>query len=379
MSSQFHGAPTPKPPDSAADVRIGFVPLADCATLAIAHEKGFFARHGLKVELRKVQSWAQIHDRLLAGEFDLAHMLITMPLLRALESESRISSFCYAFTLSRHGNGILISNALWKDGVHDPAGLKTWLDSDVRRTLRLGIVYPRSTHEYFLKSWLDTGGLRVGPRIVLRIIPPQEMVGRLRKGEIDGFCVGEPWSRRAADSKLGRIVAESGSFLNGMGEKVLGTTLAWHQAHQHEHALLLRALSQASVWLEDPANHVEALDLLASKKYVNTARSAIESTLKDESSSVTGPGNPKHIQFFRDGTNFPSRKHAEWYLDQIVRWEQAAPEAAARVHLESLCLEEFHRVSLREWDPGGALRPDSGKGGSSPGEGISCHENPRMP
>jgi ABC-type nitrate/sulfonate/bicarbonate transport system substrate-binding protein len=349
------------------DLRIGFVPLADCATLAIALEKGFFARYGLRVELRKVQSWAQIHDRLQAGEIDMAHMLVTMPLMHALESGGRGKALCSAFTLSRHGNGILLSNAIWNAGVRDPRGLAAWMAADPRRMLRLGVVYPRSTHEYFLRSWLDAGGLKVGPRILLRVIPPQEMVGRLRKGEIDGFCVGEPWSRRAADSKLGRVVAESGTFLNGVGEKVLGTTAAWHKAHPGEHALVIRALFEASAWLESRSNRLEALDLLASKKYVNTARSAMVATLLGAE-----PGNPSDIQFFRDGANFPSRGHARWYLEQALRWGHAARDAADRVDLDALFLEEFYRSALprgldsyREGDK--ALPSSSGR--------TSCQES----
>jgi ABC-type nitrate/sulfonate/bicarbonate transport system substrate-binding protein len=372
MSSQRIDAGTEGP---SPDLRIGFVPLADCATLAIAHEKGFFARHGLRVELRKVQSWAQIHDRLQAGEIDMAHMLVTMPLMHALEGNGRGKALCSAFTLSRHGNGILLSNAIWNAGVRDPRGLAAWMAADPRRLLRLGVVYPRSTHEYFLRSWLDAGGLKAGQRILLRVIPPQEMVGRLRKGEIDGFCVGEPWSRRAADSKLGRVVAESGTFLNGVGEKVLGTTLAWHKAHPREHALVIRALVEASAWLEVRSNRMEALDLLASKKYVNTARSAMEATLLGAGTPGGEPGHPSGIQFYRDGANFPSRGHARWYLEQALRWGHAAPDAAARVDLDAIFLEEYYRSVLwKGLDPDREAAAAAGGDGVTPRGGTSCQE-----
>ncbi|MCW4628098.1 MULTISPECIES: ABC transporter substrate-binding protein [Marinomonas] len=48
---------------NAAPVRIGFIPLIDCAPFVIAHEKGFFLDEGVNVELSKEASWASIRDK----------------------------------------------------------------------------------------------------------------------------------------------------------------------------------------------------------------------------------------------------------------------------------------------------------------------------
>ena len=66
------------------DLKIGFIPLTDCAALVIAKEKGFFAKHGLNVELSKEASWANVRDKMTVGELDASHMLAAMPIASTL-------------------------------------------------------------------------------------------------------------------------------------------------------------------------------------------------------------------------------------------------------------------------------------------------------
>jgi ABC-type nitrate/sulfonate/bicarbonate transport system substrate-binding protein len=326
-------------------IRIGFVPLVDCALLAIAQERGCFARHHVDVELRKAQSWGQVRDKLAARELDAAHLLLTIPLQAALDAPGERPSLPYAFTLSRNGNGIILSNALWNEGVRDAAGLAGRLRAEPGRLLRLGVVFARGTQEYFLRSWLARAGLAIGDRIRLIIIPPQEMVGRLRKGEIDGFCVGEPWSRRAAASKLGRLVAESVSLFPGLGEKVLGVRADWHRAHSLGHARVLRALAEAHAWLADPSHLEAAIDIVASKRYVNAPRAVVDGALREAQARAAGPSSagPHSVG---EGTCLPSRAHAAWYLEQMARWGHADAAAAATIDMGALCLADFHRSAL---------------------------------
>ncbi len=343
---------------SDSTVQIGFIPLVDCALMAIAQECGHFAKQGLRVELRKAQSWSQIQEKTATGEFSAAHMLITMPLHSALGNLPGTSPFSYAFTLSRNGNGIILANAFWNWGVRDAAGLARWRTEHPGLVLRLGVVHPRGTQEYMLRSWLARGGLDIGPGIELRIIPPQEMVGRLRQGEVDGFCVGEPWSRRAAASKLGRIVAESVSLLPGLGEKVLGVKLAWHRDHPEVHARILRALASAARWLADAANFDAAVEIVSSKHYVNTQKSVVAAALRDAGEEAGGEavagesGVATEItRFLSDDCYAPARSHAQWYAEQMLRWGHAEPLSTARLDFSSLCLEQFYHDSVRRRDP----------------------------
>ena len=169
------------------------------------------------------------------------------------------------------------------------------------------------------------------------------MVGRLRKGEIDGFCAGEPWSRRASASKLGRLVAESGSLLPGLGEKVLGVRTAWHRSHSLAHSRLIRALTEASVWFSDPGNRSEAVEILASKRYVNTPKTVVEGALRDAAERIAPAAYAPTKGLQGPGADSPSQDHARWYLEQMARWGHVDVTGGAGPDLSSLCLEGFYQ------------------------------------
>ncbi len=338
-------------------LKIGFIPLADCAPLPVAEAKGFFSRRGLQVELCKQNSWAQIKQKLLLGELDAAHALVTMPLEMTMGFDCRPTPVGYAFALSRHGNAITLSNRLWNDGVRDAGGLALWLTSKSQgESLRLGVVCPHSTHEYFLRVWLFQAGLQLGDRIRLVVAPPQEMVNNLRQGLIDGFCAGEPWNQRASLSKLGGIVAVSGDVIPPCTEKVLAVRLSWHEAHREQHGALMLALADAAKWLHDPANHNEAVAILSDRRYVNTLPGPLSGALRGELQAGWRRvlNVPNFLRFHGDGTNFPWRSNAMWYADQMARWGAVRADDAARLEMRTLCLQDFYR-DVWVSHPGSAL------------------------
>jgi hypothetical protein len=60
-------------------IRLGFIPLTDCAPIVMAKELGLFKKYGLNVEVTKEASWANVRDKILTGELDGAHCLFSMP------------------------------------------------------------------------------------------------------------------------------------------------------------------------------------------------------------------------------------------------------------------------------------------------------------
>src|SRR3954471_17079772 len=67
-----------------APLRLGFVPLTDCAPLVMAAELGLFRKHGLNVSLNRELGWATVRDKIIYGELDASHALAAMPLAATL-------------------------------------------------------------------------------------------------------------------------------------------------------------------------------------------------------------------------------------------------------------------------------------------------------
>src|ERR1700694_4956410 len=62
-------------------LRVGYVPLCDCAPLVMARELGLFEKFGLAVELSREVGWATIRDKIFYGELEAAHALAPMPMM----------------------------------------------------------------------------------------------------------------------------------------------------------------------------------------------------------------------------------------------------------------------------------------------------------
>src|SRR5262249_17281648 len=126
--------------------------------------------------------------------------------------------------------------------------------------LTFGMVYPFSCHNYELRYWLAAADIDPDRDVRLAVIPPPYLADALRAGQIDGFCVGEPWNSVAVDAKVGVIVTPTTQLWPLSPEKVLGCRAEWAQRHPEQLAKLLRAIYHAALWVEHPAHHAEVAE-----------------------------------------------------------------------------------------------------------------------
>ena len=57
------------------EVKVGFIPLTDCASVVMASVKEFDRKYGIRIVPSKEASWAAVRDKLVNGELDAAHVL----------------------------------------------------------------------------------------------------------------------------------------------------------------------------------------------------------------------------------------------------------------------------------------------------------------
>ena len=166
------------------DLRLGFIPLADCAPLAVADAMGFFAAEGLQVSLVREASWATIRDKVQARLLDGAHMLGPMTLASTLGVGGERVHLIAPMALNLNGSAISVARglagrmrALDPDAmtVRSAAPLRQVIDQ--RRAagetpLTLAAVYPYSIHAYALRHWLAEAGIDPDRDVRLVITPP---------------------------------------------------------------------------------------------------------------------------------------------------------------------------------------------------------------
>ena len=290
-------------------LKFGFIKLTDMVPLAIAYEKGYFQDEGLSVTLEAQSNWKLILDRTISGELDGAHMLAGQPLGATIGFGTK-ADMVTAYSMDLNGNGITISNAVWKDlkpklpmkdgkPVHpiQPKYLKAVVD-DYRKhgkPFKMGMVFPVSTHNYELRYWLAAGGMNPGyyapdkgdisgnlkADVLLSVTPPPQMPATMEAGTIDGYCVGEPWNQQAVFKGIGVPVATDYDIQKNNPEKVFGVTKAWAEKYPNTHIRVIKALIRAGHWLdaENNKNRVEAVKIISRPNYVGADEKVIANSM----------------------------------------------------------------------------------------------------
>ncbi len=349
-------------------VVVGFIPLLDCASLVVAAERGFAAEEGLDLRLVRETSWANIRDRVIVGQFDAAHMLAPMPIAAALGIGHLQTSLIAPMSLGLGGNAITVSLSLWEEmtGEGAVAGEFSLAQAEALRRvvaaredsgaepLTFGMVYPFSCHNYELRYWLASAGIDPDKDVRLAVIPPPFLADALRTGQIDGFCVGEPWNSVAVDAGVGAIVTPTTALWPHSPEKVLGLRSEWAERYPEELAALLRALYRAARWIETPANHAEVARLLSDPRYVGTSAGLLHRALAGRLALQPG-AEPTHLRdFFVPASHqagFPWTSHALWLYTQMVFWRQVEHSLEHLNAARQTYRPDLYRTALIGIDP----------------------------
>ena len=334
------------------NLEIGFLPLTACAPLAVAKEKGFFAKHGLdEVSLVRESSWRGITDGITGGYLDAAQMPSGMPVwLTVGGHDGRPVPVVSSLTLTRNGNAITLDKRFYDQGVYTLADFKQLLQQSATQEHTLGMVHPSSMHNMLLRYWLAAGGIDPDEDVSLKTIPPAQMVADLQAGTIDGYCVGEPWNFRAAIEGVGFTIATDLEIWQGHPGKVLGVREDWAEAYPNTHIALVKALLEACQYCADEKNFQELREILSRREYVSTNEDYIQ--FGDANAYVCSLEQPMrqyaHHLFFGDGVNRPSRTEHLWMMTQMARWGDVPFPRNWLEILERVCRVNVFSTAARE-------------------------------
>lgn len=345
-------------------VVVGFIPLLDCAPLVAAAEKGFAADEGIDLMLVRETSWANIRDRVVVGHFDAAHMLGPMAVASSLGIGHLQVPIAAPLSLGLGGNAITVSNALWEkmswqgadigaDPLTQGHALRNVVSSRElagKGPLTFAMVYPFSCHNYELRYWLAACGIEPDQDVRLIVLPPPLLVDALREGQIDGFCVGEPWNSLAVSVGAGCIVAPTSAIWRLSPEKVLACRLGWAQRFPDRTAALIRALYRAALWCEQPSHREELARLLGQPRYIGAPPEVLLRGLTGNLSLAPG-STPRSIPDFyvptRQAATFPWVSHALWFYSQMVRWGQVQFAEDHLAAVRSTYRPDLYRAALQ--------------------------------
>src|SRR6478735_6570030 len=296
------------------EVKVGFIPLTDCASIVVAAEMGFDKKYGIKIVPSKEASWAAVRDKLTNGELDASHVLYGLIYALQLGTGGPQKDMAVLMNLSNNGQAITLSSQLLDKGVKDGAALKKVVDSKDKE-YTFAQTFPTGTHAMWLNYWLASNGIDPIKDVKSITVPPPQMVANMRVGNMDGYCVGEPWNARAVMDKIGYTVNTTQDIWVDHPEKVLGCTAEFVQKYPNTARALIMAVLDASMYIDDMKNRAAVATLIAQKSYVNAPEDAVLGRFTGEYDNGAGKTwkDPNFMKFYNGGkTNYPYLSDGMW-------------------------------------------------------------------
>lgn len=314
---------------------VAYMPLLDAAPLIVAQEMGFAEAEGITLDLVSAPSWSSVRDMLAFGRVDAAHMLSPVPVAMALGLGGVTTRLAAVSVLSVNGDvlgvGKKLEDRLRASGFDfdftDPVKAASALSSVRSRRIVFGVPFPFSMHVELLRYWCE--GTALGSDgIEIRTVPPPLMASALAAGDIDAFCVGEPWGSVAVDQGHGALLLPGQAIWGGAPEKVLATREIWAETEPDLLGRLMRAVWQGGRWLSKSESLTTASEILSQKSYLDVPSELIDRGLTGNL-TVSGRAEqrqvPNFIRFHDGAATFPWRSQAKWIGKRLSIRHGASP------------------------------------------------------
>ncbi len=299
----------------------GYVPLVDCAPLVIAEELGFAAEQGLALNLLRQPSWSALRDMLALGHLDAAQMLSPMPVAMSIGMGGLTARVDALMVLSVNGTVFGVSNAVASElgdvRFGDTTALLAGLSARGGKPLRVGIPFHYSMHRLLLSYWAAQA-----PDLQIEevTVPPMRMADAVSDGFVDAFWVGEPWGGVAVQNNVAQLMMAGRDVWQFAPEKVLAARHDWASQNADSVRRLMRAVYQASAWLDAPGNKPLAVEILGRSEHLSMSPDLIDPALTGHIVPKTDAPPiivDRFLQFNRHAASFPWRSQAAWIAHQL--------------------------------------------------------------
>jgi nitrate/nitrite transport system substrate-binding protein len=304
LRSAVHAAGSDKPEKE--EVKIGFIPLTDCASVVMASVLGLDKKYGVKIIPSKEASWAGVRDKLVNGELDFAHVLYGLVYGVHMGTAGPKKDMAILMSLNNNGQAITLSKKIADKGAVDAASLAKLMATE-KREYTFAQTFPTGTHAMWLYYWLASAG-----------------INPLQDAKAIGFCVGEPWGQRAIMDGIGMTAVTTQDIWRDHPEKTLGTTAEFVKKNPNTARAVTAAILEAGRWIDASLqNKMKMAETIADKSYVNTSVDAINQRILGRYQNGMGKtwDDPNHMKFYNDGAaNFPYLSDGMWFITQQKRW-----------------------------------------------------------
>jgi nitrate/nitrite transport system substrate-binding protein len=149
------------------------------------------------------------------------------------------------------------------------------------------------------------------------------MVANMKVGNMEAFCVGEPWNAQLVTQKVGYSALITGELWKDHPEKALTLRADWVDKNPKAAKAITMAVLEAQQWCEKPENKEEMCKIISKDQWLKVPFPDIVARSKGEIDYGTGrieANSPVLMKFWADNASYPYKSHDTWFLTENIRW-----------------------------------------------------------
>jgi nitrate/nitrite transport system substrate-binding protein len=321
--------------------RLGYIALTDAAPLIIAKEKGLFDKYGLpEMDIAKQASWGATRDNMALGTkangIDGGHILRPKTHLYSTGKVMQNSQPLPMYTLlnlNEDCQAISVSNEFKEIGAGlDASKLKEAFAKKKAdgKEVKVAMTFPGGTHDLWIRYWLAAAGIDPDKDVSTIVVPPPQMVANMKVGNMDAFCVGEPWNEQLVNQGIGYTAATTGELWFKHPEKILGMRADWVDANPKATQAILMAVMEAQIWCDKMENKQEMAEIVGRRQWFNVPVTDIIGRLKGDINYGNGrvaKGTNLFMKFWGENgaASYPWKSLDTWFVTENIRWGKFEP------------------------------------------------------
>jgi len=218
------------------------------------------------------------------------------------------------------------------------------------KEVKVAMTFPGGTHDLWVRYWLAAAGIDPDKDVSTIVVPPPQMVANMKVGNMDAFCVGEPWNEQLVNQGIGFTACTTGEIWQRHPEKALGLRAAFVDKYPKTAKALLMAVMEAQQWCDKLENKEEMAAILGRRQWFNVPPADVLGRLKGDINYGNGrlaKGTNLAMKFWAGGVSYPFKSHDAWFITEDIRWGKFEPSTDVKALVDKVNREDLWREAAK--------------------------------
>jgi nitrate/nitrite transport system substrate-binding protein len=212
----------------------------------------------------------------------------------------------------------------------------------------------------WIRYWLAAGGIDPDKDVSTIVVPPPQMVANMKVGNMDAFCVGEPWGDQLVHQDIGFTACMTGEIWKNHPEKSLGLRADWVDKNPKAAMAMLMAVMEAQQWCDKMENKDELATIIGKRQWFNVPPADIVNRIKGNIDYGDGrkvANSDQLMKFWTGGVSYPYQSHELWFLTENQRWGKLPADLDTKAIIAKVNREDLWRTAAKNIGAAGSDVP----------------------